>query len=142
MSVGQRRDPGAGVRGAEGDQCAYAQVTAHALHVVPGDQAAQAVPHDVHPVAAGALADLLHMPAEQLGGGADVVDLSGKEAALLEVLARRPTKVFTRPELLSAVFDPEDGQGTVDTYVYYLRRKLGRDVIRTVHGLGYRLGVG
>ena len=63
-----------------------------------------------------------------LGGGDDVVELSGKEAALLEVLARRPTKVFTRPELLAAVFDPEDGQGTVDTYVYYLRRKLGRDV--------------
>ena len=40
------------------------------------------------------------------------------------------------------MFDPEDGQGSVDTYVYYLRRKLGRDVVRTVHGLGYRLGVG
>lgn len=77
-----------------------------------------------------------------LGGGSDVVELSGKESALLEVFARRPSKVFTRPELLSAVFDPEDGQGTVDTYVYYLRRKLGRDVVRTVHGLGYRLGVG
>jgi DNA-binding response OmpR family regulator len=71
-----------------------------------------------------------------------VVELSGKEAALLETLARRPSRVFTRPELLAAVFDPEDGQGTVDTYVYYLRRKLGRDIVRTVHGLGYRLGVG
>ena len=60
-----------------------------------------------------------------VGGGHDAVELSGKESALLEVLARRPTKVFTRPELLAAVFDPEDGQGTVDTYVYYLRRKLG-----------------
>ncbi len=76
-----------------------------------------------------------------LGGGEDAVELSGKEAGLLEVLARRPSKVFTRPELLAAVFDPGDVQGTVDTYVYYLRRKLGRDVIRTVHGLGYRLGV-
>ncbi len=77
-----------------------------------------------------------------LGGGAEAVELSGREAALLEVLARRPSKVFTRPELLAAVFDPGDVQGTVDTYVYYLRRKLGRDVVRTVHGLGYRLGVG
>ncbi len=77
-----------------------------------------------------------------LGGGAETVELSGREAALLEVLARRPSKVFTRPELLAAVFDPGDVQGTVDTYVYYLRRKLGRDVVRTVHGLGYRLGVG
>jgi two-component system response regulator QseB len=29
----------------------------------------------------------------------------------------------------------------VDTYVHYLRRKLGRPVVRTVHGVGYRLGV-
>ena len=69
------------------------------------------------------------------------VDLSGQEAALLEVLARRPQQVFTRPELLEAVFDPADDPGSVDTYVYYLRRKLGRQCVQTVHGLGYRLGV-
>ena len=45
-----------------------------------------------------------------------------------------------RPELLDAVFDADDGPGTVDTYVYYLRRKLGRDIVRTVHGAGYRIG--
>ena len=28
----------------------------------------------------------------------------------------------------------------VDTYVHYLRRKLGRDVVETVRGLGYRAG--
>lgn len=77
-----------------------------------------------------------------VGGGQDPVELSGKEAELLEMFARRPNKVFTRPELLAAVFDPLDGHGTVDTYVYYLRRKLGRDIVRTVRGLGYRLGVG
>lgn len=73
-------------------------------------------------------------------GGAPI-DLSGREAALLEVLARRPQQVFTRPELLAAVFDPADDPGSVDTYVYYLRRKLGREAVHTVHGLGYRLGV-
>jgi DNA-binding response OmpR family regulator len=73
--------------------------------------------------------------------GGPAVDLSGREAALLEVLARRPQQVFTRPELLEAVFDPADDPGSVDTYVYYLRRKLGRDCVHTVHGLGYRLGV-
>ncbi|MGS0685387.1 response regulator transcription factor [Nakamurella sp. GG22] len=75
-----------------------------------------------------------------VGDGADAVELSGKETALLEVLARRPGRVFTRPDLLQMVFDPQDGQGTVDTYVYYLRRKLGKDIVQTVHGLGYRLG--
>jgi two-component system response regulator QseB len=38
------------------------------------------------------------------------------------------------------VFDEAAAASIVDTYVYYLRRKLGRTVIRTVHGLGYRLG--
>lgn len=75
-----------------------------------------------------------------MGGGADPVDLSGKESLLLETLARRAGRVFTRPELLSAVFDSNDAEGTVDTYVYYLRRKLGREVVTTVHGLGYRIG--
>lgn len=73
-------------------------------------------------------------------GAQGVVDLSGREAALLEVLARRPHQVFTRPQLLAAVFDPADDPGSVDTYVYYLRRKLGRDCVQTVHGMGYRLG--
>ncbi|MEO5832330.1 MAG: response regulator transcription factor [Nakamurella sp.] len=73
-------------------------------------------------------------------GGPEPVALSGREAALLELLARRPGKVWTRPELLASAFDAGDGAGTVDTYVYYLRRKLGRGVVRTVHGLGYQLG--
>lgn len=74
------------------------------------------------------------------GSGTDPVELSGREAQLLAVLARRPSRVFSRPELLEAVFDAGDDPGTVDTYVYYLRRKLGRGVIRTVHGAGYRIG--
>lgn len=68
------------------------------------------------------------------------VQLSGRESALLHALARRPGRVFNRRELLELAFDPDDSEGIVDTYVHYLRRKLGRDVIATVHGLGYRLG--
>jgi two-component system, OmpR family, response regulator QseB len=75
-----------------------------------------------------------------VGADAEPVELSRSESELLATLARRPDRVFTRPELLAAVFDPADGSGTVDTYVYYLRRKLGRRVIRTVYGVGYQLG--
>lgn len=74
-----------------------------------------------------------------IGDGAPI-GLSPREAGLLEMLARRPQQVFTRAELLSTVFDDLDDPGSVDTYVYYLRRKLGRDAVRTVHGLGYRWG--
>lgn len=70
----------------------------------------------------------------------DTVVLSPREAALLLMLAREPDRVFSREQILAAVFKPSDQYGSVDTYVHYLRRKLGRSVIRTVHGTGYRLG--
>ena len=72
--------------------------------------------------------------------GEVLVELSMTEGRLVEALARRPQQVFTRPELLELVFDTSDGPGSVDTYVYYLRRKLGREAVRTIHGLGYRWG--
>lgn len=68
------------------------------------------------------------------------VALSAREFELLRVLAGRPNGVHTRAELRRRVFDEAAAASIVDTYVYYLRRKLGRKVIRTVHGLGYRLG--
>ncbi|MFF3574859.1 response regulator transcription factor [Nocardia jiangxiensis] len=70
------------------------------------------------------------------------VVLSARECVLLTTLARSPRQVFTRDQLLDLVFDRADTVGTVDTYVHYLRRKLGREAIDTVRGLGYRLGVG
>jgi len=75
-----------------------------------------------------------------VGAGQDDVELSPRECDLLQVLARRPTQVFSREDLLSRVFDDADTTGSVDTYVHYLRRKLGKEVIRTVRGSGYRMG--
>jgi DNA-binding response OmpR family regulator len=72
----------------------------------------------------------------------DEVQLSRREALLLEVLARSPRRVFSRDELLDRAFDNADTLGSVDTYVHYLRRKLGKGVVETVHGIGYRLGSG
>jgi two-component system, OmpR family, response regulator len=72
------------------------------------------------------------------GGGR--VSLSAREFELLRVLAARPHQVHSRAQLRTRVFDEAAAASLVDTYVYYLRRKLGRDVVRTVHGLGYRLG--
>lgn len=66
--------------------------------------------------------------------------LSDRECALLQVLARRPQQVFSRQDLLDRVFADASDEGVVDTYVHYLRRKLGRQAVRTVRGLGYQLG--
>ena len=73
--------------------------------------------------------------------GVGSIMLSERESDLLEKLARRPNQVFERADLLDDVFPDADDLGVVDTYVHYLRRKLGRDVVLTVRGIGYRIGV-
>jgi len=75
-----------------------------------------------------------------VAGGGTATFLSERECALVAVLARRPRRVFSRSELVAAVFPDADEDGVVDTYVHYLRRKLSRNAIRTVRGLGYQLG--
>jgi two-component system response regulator QseB len=75
-----------------------------------------------------------------LSPDAEPVELSAQECALLRVIAANPGRVRTREELHRRVFQNADSPNAVDTYVYYLRRKLGHGMIRTVRGLGYRLG--
>lgn len=69
------------------------------------------------------------------------VELSEREASLLGTLMTAPKRVFSRVQLLDSVFDGAESGGAVDLYVHYLRRKLGKQVIRTVHGAGYRFGL-
>ena len=66
--------------------------------------------------------------------------LSGRESDLLRLLASDPARVFSRQEITSAVFPEAATETLADTYVHYLRRKLGAGVITTVRGAGYRLG--
>jgi two-component system response regulator QseB len=68
------------------------------------------------------------------------VALSERESMLLDALARRPRQVLSRAELVDSVFQDAEEEGVVDTYVHYLRRKLGRRVVETVRGVGYRIG--
>ena len=71
------------------------------------------------------------------------VALTETESRLLAVLSASPEHIFTREELLDAVFhhgSDEIGPGSVDTYVHYVRRKAVPEIIDTVRGRGYRLG--
>lgn len=70
------------------------------------------------------------------------VHLTPTEFDLLAQLASACPRVLTREQLLVAVWGYRDGSGarTVDSHVRAVRRKLGDDVIRTVHGIGYGLG--
>ena len=67
------------------------------------------------------------------------VHLTPTEFDLLVTLASSPRTVLPRERLLAEVWDWVDASGTrtVDSHVKALRRKLGPDLIRTVHGVGY-----
>jgi DNA-binding response OmpR family regulator len=69
--------------------------------------------------------------------------LTPTEFDLLVHLAGRPRAVLARERLLSEVWGWQDPAGTrtVDSHIKALRRKLGADLIRTVHGVGYALEV-
>src|SRR5215211_2426317 len=71
----------------------------------------------------------------------EVVHLTPTEFDLLHRLAKSPHVVFARRRLLEEVWGYRGGSGerTVDSHVRALRAKLGHDVIRTVHGVGYAL---
>jgi DNA-binding response OmpR family regulator len=82
------------------------------------------------------------LPARRVRSEGDVVHLTPTEYDLLVYLAERPGRVFTREHLLVTVWGYPDGSGarTVDSHVRALRRKLGTDIVRTVHGVGYGAG--
>jgi DNA-binding response OmpR family regulator len=89
-----------------------------------------------------ALGDLVidHAQRRVRRGGAEV-HLTPTEFDLLACLAQKPRTVLSRERLLAEVWDWADASGTrtVDSHVKALRRKLGADLIRTVHGVGYAL---
>jgi two-component system OmpR family response regulator len=69
------------------------------------------------------------------------VVLTQKEWALLRVMAMRPERIHTRDALQDALygFQDEADSNTLEVFVSRLRRKLGREHIQTLRGLGYRL---
>ena len=76
------------------------------------------------------------------------LDLTATEWRLVELLATRPGRIFTRAEIVDrALGEDYDGfDRTVDAHVRNLRKKIEVDpgiprVVETVRGLGYRLGV-
>jgi DNA-binding response OmpR family regulator len=81
--------------------------------------------------------------------GGEVTELTRTEFDLLAALASRPKTVFTRRRLIETVWGQEwvGDEHLVDVHIGHLRRKLGDDTesgrfIRTVRGVGYRMGDG
>jgi len=94
---------------------------------------------------------VIDLPAREVRVGSSVVPLTRMEYDLLEALSSRPRMVFSRQQLLDAVWDDVSGVASdehlVDIHIGNLRRKLGDDpkvarYVVTIRGVGYRMGPG
>ena len=68
------------------------------------------------------------------------IELVKKEFQLLQLLASKPGKVFTREEIFNKVWDRDIivGYRTIDVHIRKLREKIGKDHIKTIKGIGYK----
>lgn len=68
------------------------------------------------------------------------IQLARKEFELLNLLASKPDKVFTREDILSRVWTDEVvvGERTIDVHIRKIREKTGTNHIKTLKGIGYK----
>lgn len=73
--------------------------------------------------------------------GGEPVTLSRREFAVLQILFEQPGRVFSRAQLEDRLYgwQEEVGSNAVEVHIHNLRGKLGRDLIETVRGEGYRV---
>lgn len=71
------------------------------------------------------------------------IDLPRREWMLLKLLMQNPHRVYSRQHIQEALYGWGEGceSNAVDVHVHHLRRKINAEVVLTVRGLGYRLGV-
>ncbi len=70
------------------------------------------------------------------------VDLTAREWAVLERLAKRPKAMVTKADIEDSLYEfgGEVDSNTVEVYVSRLRKKMGREIITTIRGVGYKIG--
>jgi DNA-binding response OmpR family regulator len=83
----------------------------------------------------------IDLQARRVHRGAEEIHLTRIEFDVLAFLAGRPRAAVSRRALLEHIWGPPSDveSRTVDSHVKALRRKLGSELIRTVHGVGYAL---
>ena len=71
----------------------------------------------------------------------EMIDLTAREWSILETLIKRPGHVVSKEQIEDRLyaFGHEVESNTVEVYISRLRKKMGKDLIKTARGLGYRL---
>lgn len=87
--------------------------------------------------------DLHYHPAlQQAVWQGRVVELTAREAALLELLLTHPNRVLTRAFIKEKLYawDEDLESNALEVYIHHLRRKIDPAIVRTLRGSGYALG--
>mgnify|MGYP003380002826 CR=1 FL=1 len=84
----------------------------------------------------------LDLAAHAASRDGEPVDLTAREWAVMEALVLRSGRLVPRADLEKLVlgFETELASNAIEVHISALRRKLGRELIETVRGLGYRVG--
>jgi DNA-binding response OmpR family regulator len=113
----------------------------------PAGENAGNLPREARPRVFGALR--VDVAGREVHLDGEAVALTRTEFDVLQALSARPSLAFSRRQLIDAVWDQTwvGDEHLVDVHVGHLRRKLGDDPIsprfvRTVRGIGYRMGDG
>lgn len=71
-----------------------------------------------------------------------LIDLQRREFMLIKKLAENPHQVFTRDQLEESLYGWNDGveSNTIDVHIHNLRKKISPEIIKTMRGVGYRIG--
>ena len=70
------------------------------------------------------------------------VSLSGRELAILELLMDNLGRVLSKSQIEEHIYDWDSGEfesNTIEVHISALRRKLGKDLIKTMRGVGYMI---
>ncbi len=87
---------------------------------------------------------LIDLTARDLKRDGRIIDLTPREWTLMEALVQRPNRTVSKSSLENRLYDlgTEVESNTVEVHISRLRKKIGRDQIQTVRGVGYRLVTG
>lgn len=86
---------------------------------------------------------MINKTAYEVMENGEKIDFPPKEFELLYCLAETAGKVFTREQLLDRIwgFDYYGDTRTVDVHIDRIRKKMKKDVIKTVYGVGYKFEI-
>ena len=86
----------------------------------------------------------LNSATQQVWYHGNEIELNRREFVVLSEFANKPGQVLARGQLEEVLYGWDEGveSNALEVHIHHLRKKLGKKLIKTVRGVGYRLNVG